>query len=181
YGIECGSPCGAGTTCVDGHCTPAFHGNDLGLGTISRATGEARVVPPLTVTETATESSPGALAGSFGVNARGVATYTIPIVVPPGRAGMEPAVSLDYSGRSPNGILGMGWSIGGLSAISRCPKIAAEDGWAVGVTYGDADRFCLDGRLLVLAKPGTYGAPGTEYRTELDTFDKIELEADGGQ
>ena len=34
--------------------------------------------------------------GQFNVGATGAATYTVPIAVPPGTAGMVPALSLDY-------------------------------------------------------------------------------------
>ncbi len=34
------------------------------------------------------------------------------------------------------------------------------------------DRYCMDGQRLVLVS-GTYGAAGSEYRTELDSFSRI--------
>ena len=56
----------------------------------------------------------GTVAGSGGVTG-GAATYEIPIIVPPGRRGMQPALSLGYSSRSGNGIAGMGWD--GFAAL----------------------------------------------------------------
>src|SRR5262245_7754365 len=45
--------------------------------------------------------------------------YSIPIVAPPGRAKMQPGLSLDYSSRGPYGMTGwVGWAIGGLSQIT---------------------------------------------------------------
>ena len=47
-----------------------------------------------------------------------------------------------------------------------------QDGAQTGVNYTASDRFCLDGqRLMVVA--GTYGAAGSEYRTELESFSKV--------
>jgi len=110
--------------------------------------------------------------GSFKVNETGAATYSIPIQVPPGTAGMEPKLSLNYNSQGGNGLLGMGWSLGGLSAITRCPKTMAQDGTRGGINYDSNDRYCLDGQRLISIS-GTYGADGTEYRTERDSFAKI--------
>ena len=112
------------------------------------------------------------LPGQLDVSATGAATYNIPIALPPGAAGMTPTLSLDYSSQRTNGLLGVGWSLAGLSSIARCPQTLAQDGVVGGVNYDANDRFCLDGRRLV-AINGTYGADGAEYRTEVDTFSKI--------
>ena len=120
-----------------------------------------------------TATSPvGATAGSFRVSETGAATYSIPIAVPPGTAGMKPSLSLNYSSQSGNGLLGMGWSLGGLSVIHRCPKTVAQDGVLGGVNFDANDRFCIDGQRLV-AITGTYGAPNTEYRTETESYSRI--------
>jgi hypothetical protein len=110
--------------------------------------------------------------GQFGVSASGAATYTIPIQVPPGTAGIEPKLALSYNSQGGNGLLGMGWSLSGLSAISRCPRTMAQDGVRGAVNYDNNDRYCLDGQRLI-AIQGADGADGTEYRTELDSFAKI--------
>ena len=124
----------------------------------------ARPRPPGTVS--------GALAGTLAVNRYGAATYQIPIEVPPGTAGVEPSLSLAYASNGGNGLLGVGWSLGGLSAIGRCPRTPAQDGARGAIGYDADDRFCLDGRRLV-AVSGAYGADGTAYRTEIDGFAKI--------
>jgi len=117
-------------------------------------------------------TAPGAISGSFGVSESGAATYSIPIAVPPGTGGIEPKLSLAYNSQGGNGLLGMGWSLGGLSVIHRCPKTVAQDGVLGGVNYDANDRFCLDGQRLV-AINGTYGADATEYRTEMESFSRI--------
>ena len=61
--------------------------------------------------------------GKFDVTASGAATYSIPIVIPPGTAGMVPQLSLQYLSQSGDGILGLGWMMTGLPTISRCPLI----------------------------------------------------------
>lgn len=115
----------------------------------------------------------GALEGQASVSG-GAANYTIPIALPPGRAGMQPSVSLNYSSRSGNGIAGIGWSLGVGSSIHRCGQIAAVNGELnFGVTYdADEDRLCLDGKRLIVTSGG-YGVGGAIYRTELDTFVKV--------
>jgi Salmonella virulence plasmid 65kDa B protein/FG-GAP-like repeat/Insecticide toxin TcdB middle/N-terminal region len=110
--------------------------------------------------------------GKFQVNAAGAATYTIPIAVPPGIAGMTPSLTLEYNSQAPTGILGMGWSLGGLPTITRCARTIAQDGARGAVTYTATDRFCLDGQRLVSIS-GPYGGDGTEYRTEVDSFSRI--------
>jgi len=114
----------------------------------------------------------GATAGQFQVDDSGAANYTIPLQVPPGTAGMQPELSLTFNSRTGNGLLGVGWTLGGLSTITRCPQTLAEDN-AVGAVQFDAnDRFCLDGERLI-AINGAYGANGTEYRTERESFTRV--------
>jgi len=110
--------------------------------------------------------------GEFSVTPTGSASYTIPIQAPPGTAGMHPDLSLNYSSQSGNGIWGQGWSLNGLSVIHRCPKTMAQDDVVDGINYDSEDRFCMDGQRLV-AKNGLYGANGTEYRTEIESFSRI--------
>ena len=116
--------------------------------------------------------TPGATPGSFNVSESGAANYSIPIAMPPSTAGMAPQLSLNYSSQGGNGLLGMGWSLGGLSAISRCPKTQATDGVRGSVNFDANDRFCLDGQRLIVVT-GSYGADGAEYRTEQESFSRI--------
>lgn len=113
----------------------------------------------------------GTVAGSGSVTG-GAATYEIPIIVPPGRRGMQPALSLAYSSRSGNGIAGMGWSLSGLSSLHRCPMTLAQDGQIRAVQLDAQDRLCLDGQRLI-ATSGSYGTTGATYGTELESFVRV--------
>ncbi|MBI3775061.1 MAG: hypothetical protein HY273_05825, partial [Gammaproteobacteria bacterium] len=124
-------------------------------------------------TTLAATSPVGATPGSFAVSPSGAATYSIPIQVPPGVGGMQPNLSLVYNSQGGNGIAGVGWNIGGLSAITRCGTTIDRDVNKGGVYIDWRDRYCLDGQRLILIS-GTYdGYPNTEYRTEIESFNKV--------
>ena len=122
----------------------------------------------------------GTTKGEFMVN-QGAATYNLKIAVPPGVAGMEPKLSLNYNSNGGNGYMGMGWNIDGVSSINRCSQTKAVDGanHKFGVQYNSNDRFCLDGQRLINIS-GSYGANGTEYRTEINTYSKIVSRSSSG-
>jgi hypothetical protein len=90
----------------------------------------------------------GTIDGSFSVSPSGEAAYSIPLAVPPGRAGMQPALSVSYDSAAGDGPLGVGFSVAGLSAISRCPKNMADDGEIAAVQDAFGDPLCLDGLRL---------------------------------
>lgn len=114
----------------------------------------------------------GILPGEFGVSPTGAATYSIPIEVPPGIGGVQPQLSLEYSSQTGNGLLGMGWSLDGLSVITRCPTTLAQDNFLDPVDFDGNDRLCLDGqRLVTVTNTGCAG--GDEYRTEIDIYARI--------
>ena len=114
----------------------------------------------------------GSLPGDVVVTNKGNATYSMPISLPEGVAGMTPELSIDYDSTGGNGLLGMGFSLGGLSAISRTATTLEQDNMTDGIDFDDNDRFVLDGQRLVCVA-GTYGAPGSEYRTEIDSFVRV--------
>nr|WP_281383179.1 polymorphic toxin-type HINT domain-containing protein [Microbulbifer rhizosphaerae] len=118
------------------------------------------------------KSIPGRLIGSFSSTDNGAGSYRIPIKVPPGIAGMAPSVSIAYSSQNGNDVAGMGWSVRGVSAISRCPANREVDGFKGAINYDDNDRYCLDGQRLIAVK-GAYGQHLSEYRTELETWERI--------
>ncbi|WP_158681600.1 RHS repeat-associated core domain-containing protein [Microbulbifer pacificus] len=116
----------------------------------------------------------GSLPGEFRVSESGAATYQIPLSLPAGTAGVAPQLSINYSSQSGNGLLGHGWALSGLSAITRCRQTLGQDGQARPITWSGEDRFCLDGQRLLVVE-GEYGAVGSLYRTEIDSFALIQL------
>ncbi|HTN46308.1 MAG TPA: FG-GAP-like repeat-containing protein [Flavipsychrobacter sp.] len=114
----------------------------------------------------------GSTPGAASVSTTGAANYTIPIWCPPGTNGMTPQVALTYSSQAGNGLLGMGWGISGLSAITRVNKDIFHDGKIDVIEFGDYDKFALDGVRLVL-KNGNYGTSYSEYAPEVEDFSHI--------
>ncbi len=117
----------------------------------------------------------GELPGEFSVNNLGVANYTVGLAVSPGTAGMEPTLSVGYGSRSGNGVLGVGFALNGLSAITRGGASLDQDGFIDGVDFDANDRFLLDGQRLELVSTNgvAYGDAGSEYRTEIDSFSRV--------
>jgi len=68
---------------------------------------------------------------------------------------------LNYNSRGGFGQVGVGWTLGGLSTITRCPANYDPDGFRGTVSYDANDRFCLDGLRLVSIS-GAYGADGSK-------------------
>jgi hypothetical protein len=166
-GQPCGTDCTNGTFCTDaGHCAANATTPPV---SVPDGTGGTRVIEPLEPQATA---EVGAVDGRFSVSESGAATYTIPILVPPGRAGVEPSLRLMYDGSRSNGDLGLGWRIDGLSSITLCSRTVALDGFVEPFDYakGLNNAVCLDGKRLVQTGSG----PGyIEYRTLIDSFARI--------
>lgn len=138
---------------------------------VSRAALFLAAVGLVLASEVSSSASGMVTTGAAGV-AGGDATYTIPIVAPPGTAGVAPKMAFTYTSSAGNGPLGVGWGLSGLSAITRCQKTKAQDNTIAAVSYDINDRYCLDGQRLILVS-GTYGGNLAEYRTEVETFRKI--------
>ncbi len=121
------------------------------------------------------------LPGDFSVDNKGSANYSVPLSVPAGRSGMAPKLSLNYSSAAGNGPLGLGFSLstGFPQAITRGRTILARDGETRGVVFDNAkDKLYLDGKRLICVS-GTYGSPGSTYRTEVDSFVSIAATGSG--
>jgi hypothetical protein len=118
----------------------------------------------------------GSTPATFDVSDQGTATYQVPIQVPPGVAGLQPKLALQYDSQGPRGIAGPGWSMAGVPTIRRCAKTDAQDGVRSGVSLSSqTDRFCLQGQRLVLKKDQTknYGDDGAVYFQEIDSFSRV--------
>lgn len=116
-------------------------------------------------------SAAGIRQGRFEVDANGQATYVLPIEVPPGIAGAHPRLGLAYGHHQGNGVVGVGWSLAGLSAITRSKATWDVDGFNGCIDYGPDDRYVLDGQRLI-AVDGQYGQPGTVYYAEVHDWSK---------
>ncbi|WP_185116306.1 SpvB/TcaC N-terminal domain-containing protein [Chryseobacterium sp. Leaf201] len=78
-------------------------------------------------------------------NQKGTASVSYPIVIPSGRKGMQPSLSLGYDSSKGNGWMGEGWDINGLSAISidtrwGAPRFDQTD---------ETELYSMDGAMLV--------------------------------
>lgn len=146
----------------------------------SAASAEAASMPQPAATTTATDYSvlqglplaAGRTPGTFEVTHSGAATYRIPLWTPPGIGDLGARLDLVYNSRSGNGTLGVGWTLAGLSQITRCNRTWAQDGAPQPVTNAAGDRYCLDGQPLRLVA-GAHGADGSVYATEIETFARV--------
>ncbi|NMO20009.1 hypothetical protein HPC49_21990 [Pyxidicoccus fallax] len=170
-----------GVALAAGSCGPTAEGPETARQPLGRNEGRAVDAPADTVLPTEKGSDgfvAGLTTGQSGVSPDGAATYSLPLWLPAGRAGVQPELSLNYQSTGANGPLGLGWGISAASQISRCGLTPARDGKVEPVTFTSADAFCLDGQRLV-AVQGAHGASNTEYRTEVESFSKVvSLDAD---
>lgn len=114
----------------------------------------------------------GRTLGTYGVSRTGAATYSIPIWAPRGPNGLEPHLTLVYNSQQASGYLGVGWSLAGVSAITRCNRTTAQDGTPAPVALTTADALCLDGERLQKTG-GDYGVAGSTYQTEVANFEQV--------
>lgn len=119
----------------------------------------------------------GTLPGEASVDSMGNLTYSVPIDIPQGRAGMQPTVTLTYNSGGGNGHLGVGWSLAASSEITRCPRNPLDDGGFAEIQMDDADALCLDGARLVL-ESGTHGMDHAVYRQRRDQLVRVVLHGD---
>lgn len=115
--------------------------------------------------------------GQFSVDPTGTANYRIGIKVPPGVHGMQPDLALIYSSRAGNNQLGVGWSLSGLSVITRCAQTKDQDQNIHLPNLSTDDRFCLDGKRLMVSPTTSanyWSSSGSyQYRTEIASFQKV--------
>jgi Salmonella virulence plasmid 65kDa B protein len=135
----------------------------------------------LALTAMAQNDPVAAIPGKLDVTSLGEATYHIPITVPSGVNGLQPNISLDYNSNAGNGIAGWGFNLNAYSMISRTGRDIVHDGTSKPITWDGNDNFVLDGQRLIMVKQaGTYLTPGTEYRTEIESYRKISMIAANG-
>lgn len=114
----------------------------------------------------------GTTEGKFDVTEIGAASYSMPIKVMAGLSGLQPEIAINYNSNSRNGMLGWGFSLSGISAITRGPKTIFHDGKAGGVSFTHDDAFYLDGKRLLLLEH-IEGADTAVYCLEDDEHSRI--------
>ena len=112
----------------------------------------------------------GTSKGSADVS-QGRFTYDIQILTPKGVSGLKPSLSLNYnSSNNGNSILGLGFSLAGLSSISKCN----ENLFTEKSDTSRASNYCLDGqKLLGVDSNIVYGETNSEYKTQINNQSKI--------
>ncbi|TBB15098.1 hypothetical protein ELH51_33610 (plasmid) [Rhizobium ruizarguesonis] len=116
----------------------------------------------------------GSIPGSFDVTLSGSSAYSVPIKIAPGTTGTQPQLQLNYDSQTLAGPLGAGWSLGGLSVITRGPKDKFVDGAAGGINFDDHDSLYLDGqRLIELNAPAACNSGAHCYRKINDDFTEV--------
>ena len=121
----------------------------------------------------------GETEGNFAVSPAGNAVYSIPVYCSPGTAGMQPHISISYMSGGANGIMGLGWNLGGVSAITRTSKNPYFNVKYEGVKLVQADAFALNGSRMIL-KSGTNGNAGSTYGLEMENFADITAQGQQG-
>lgn len=123
----------------------------------------------------------------LAVTDSGSVTFSYPVPVPPGLAGLAPKLAIVYSGAdfSP---LGKGWSLQGASStIARCTANVATDGYTGRIDFKDDDKLCLDGARLIQTDASGVAMPfpqsddakwladgiTREYRTQSDLYARV--------
>ena len=120
---------------------------------------------------------PGTLPGKLMVGKSGDAAYQVPLDVAPGSGGLKPRLSIDYNSGGGNGILGVGFSLRGLSAVRRGAAVHSIDGFVDPVDFDDNDQFIIDGQRLINVA-GAHQQGGAEYRTRQDSFTRVRYYVD---
>lgn len=120
----------------------------------------------------------GSISGSANVSSTGAATYSIEIPTPYGTNNFKPSLGLIYNSQVGNGHLGQGWNLSGISAISAVPKTFQQDGINKAVNPQGNNVLALDGNRLHSVS-GNYGANGTVYKTESESYVRITSNGSG--
>lgn len=108
---------------------------------------------------------PGCIGGVPSVSPSGAFIYSIPISLPPGINGILPSLNVSYNSQNGNGVLGMGWTVSGMSMIARTNKDLTHHSIVKPINFG-GDIYALDGAKLIEAGPGS-------YETHVRSFSRI--------
>lgn len=93
---------------------------------------------------------------SSGISSTGAKTYTVPIATYPGIRNLNPGLALTYNSQQGNGLIGVGWSLAGLSNIYRTSHTIHYDGDVEQIGMNRSDAFMLDGLRLLRVDSVTF-------------------------
>jgi RHS repeat-associated protein len=129
------------------------HFTDMINGTLSLPEGPAPLRFNINSIKGLEAANPSAgVPGIEGLEANntGSASFSIPIEIPPGRAGMTPRVAVTYSSDGGNGILGRGFDLqaGGRIATDTRWGVPRFNGTAANTGGFERDAYLLDGVKL---------------------------------
>lgn len=108
--------------------------------------GEAKsAVEPTRISLPNAEGSIEGMGESFApVLSSGTATFSVPIALPAGRAGVQPSLGLSYASTNGNGPLGIGWNLSTPFIVRQSdrglPRYLDDTRW-----HPDEDRFFYNG------------------------------------
>lgn len=105
---------------------------------------------------------------TYDVAATGAFQYSVPLRIPPGIKEMVPNLAITYSSQGGNGILGTGWSLSGLSTITRGVPTIFHDQWIAPIDFNLDDVLFLDGQRLF------WNSATSSFLTEVKNFATIQ-------
>ena len=110
-----------------------------------------------------TQKAVGQIEINSDMTPTGARTYTIPIKGYQIEGMPYPQIALYYNSQAGNGPIGMGWSLSGISQITRSSRNIYYDNMTAGVKMTNDDSFYLDGVRLI--RTNTY-SDSLIYETE---------------
>lgn len=99
----------------------------------------------------------GEIEVTSGVSPTGAKTYDVPIKICPARHDFAPHLTLSYNSQRGNSSVGVGWTVSGLTEITRIGKTIYYDGVTEGIRMNNTDAFAINGtRLIKKSETGDY-------------------------
>jgi RHS repeat-associated protein len=149
---------------------------------------------PQAISLPSAEGSIEGMGESFSpVLSSGTGTFSIPIALPAGRAGVQPSLALSYSTAGGNGPVGLGWSIGAPFIARQTDRGLPRYIDAAGY-HAEEDRFIYNGgqelvpvdsaAMAAIDRVNPSGSPfftGTVYPSGVDsTWQEYRARVEGG-
>ncbi|MEZ5017574.1 MAG: FG-GAP-like repeat-containing protein [Flavipsychrobacter sp.] len=108
----------------------------------------------------------GVIPTTHDVSSSGAFQYTVPLRMPPGIKGIIPNLGITYNSHTGNGLMGVGWSLTGLSAITRGQGNIYYNLNVDPIDFDNNDVLYLDGSRLFSTSSG--------FMTEVKNFATIQ-------